>query len=632
MRTRNIAIGVGLGLAVALSMGQGQLGGGGMTRVVVSSDFAGSGLTSNPLDMSTAVTMPGTLETVGDIYSGAGLYSNDGIGIGDSKALDHSLIWGNTEIQEQIISTSLDTQQYSLWVNSAGEYAGNLRVGDFNSGGTFDTTAGARTSIAVNGESWPSKVGGNTLTSIGVRGYANGGGVDLSFWGERGTLKQDGNTILGDASSDSVTLTGTLSANGSSGSDSYVFTIDPVTHLPKWLAAASGGITNSAGANILMKSNGTNAVASLWSDDGTTTAYNTNKFTIASANGNTSVAGTLGATGLLTATAGGTTSADWTTTGAGDLVSGDDLTVADDATISDKLVCVGTADFRSAISNSTGVLSLSDDTTIGASTSSTLTATNGIVGATGNYDGTYAEFSEEFIQRAAMTSGQNTNWYTCFVSGTSSACGSNDPTSPAGRPGVQPYSTGTTTTGRASIGTDVNGLTPADGTYVARLVWRVPTLSTSSEGFAFVTGFGSTNTAVAQANGCFFAYDERNVLGANASNTHSLVATCCKASVCQSKLLDGSTVCDGSFTSVATTLSAGSFIETEVRMTSALAEFYADTGSGMTKRCQVTASANLPTAAVGWLVSVIKSVGTTARTVDLDYAQLRWTLAAVRSP
>jgi hypothetical protein len=35
----------------------------------------------------------------------------------------------------------------------------------------------------------------------------------------------------------------------------------------------SGGITNSAGANVLMKSNGTNAVASLATDDGTTFSY-----------------------------------------------------------------------------------------------------------------------------------------------------------------------------------------------------------------------------------------------------------------------------------------------------------------------------------------------------------------------
>jgi hypothetical protein len=66
MRTRNIAIGGGfiVGLAIALSMGQGQLGGGGLPRVITSSDFAGSGTTSNPLDMSTAVTLPGSLAVV----------------------------------------------------------------------------------------------------------------------------------------------------------------------------------------------------------------------------------------------------------------------------------------------------------------------------------------------------------------------------------------------------------------------------------------------------------------------------------------------------------------------------------------------------------------------------------------
>jgi hypothetical protein len=76
MRTRNIAIGVGLGLAVALSMGQGQLGGGGLSRIVTSSDFAGSGTTGNPLDVSSAVTLPGTLDV-----AGAATFSNGPAGI-----------------------------------------------------------------------------------------------------------------------------------------------------------------------------------------------------------------------------------------------------------------------------------------------------------------------------------------------------------------------------------------------------------------------------------------------------------------------------------------------------------------------------------------------------------------------
>ena len=49
-----------------------------------------------------------------------------------------------------------------------------------------------------------------------------------------------------------------------------------------WTAVTSGGggVTNSAGNNVVTKSNGTNLVASLWTDDGSTTAYNTTAMTL----------------------------------------------------------------------------------------------------------------------------------------------------------------------------------------------------------------------------------------------------------------------------------------------------------------------------------------------------------------
>jgi hypothetical protein len=269
--------------------------------------------------------------------------------------------------------------------------------------------------------------------------------------------------------------------------------------------------------------------------------------------------------------------------------------------------------------------------TIGADAASAISFTNGPSGVN-LYGGTYHEESDEFMWRGPLSSGSQIGWYSCATGGTGAACGTADQASVSGRPGMQRLTAGTTTTGRSLLSTSIASITPTDGTYVNHVIWKIPTLSSATDGFAFQTGFNSSASAILPPSGCTLTYDERNVLGANGSNTHKLVASCCKATVCQHKLLDGSTVCDGSFTSVDTTVAADTWIETEVRMGPSAVEFWADTGSGLTKRCQITTAADIPTAAVAWDIFLLKSVGTTARTADLDYAQIRWTLNSVRSP
>lgn len=57
------------------------------------------------------------------------------------------------------------------------------------------------------------------------------------------------------------------------------------------------GITNAASADVVLKSDGTNAVASLLTDDGTTLSYASGKFAVAAASGDTEIGGTLTAKG-----------------------------------------------------------------------------------------------------------------------------------------------------------------------------------------------------------------------------------------------------------------------------------------------------------------------------------------------
>lgn len=75
----------------------------------------------------------------------------------------------------------------------------------------------------------------------------------------------------------------------------YTCTAAPNTWTADSSGGGGGGITNSAGNNIVPKSDGTNIVASSIGDNGTTVTVNTNKFTVTEANGNTFLAGILSA-------------------------------------------------------------------------------------------------------------------------------------------------------------------------------------------------------------------------------------------------------------------------------------------------------------------------------------------------
>lgn len=233
--------------------------------------------------------------------------------------------------------TGVNPQFYMLRGRGTGASSSAVQSGDALGTITFAGLSSATGTLASSfisasaTENWGAGAGGsrltfttdlNTTTTRLVKfAIENDGGITLTNSASAAVSAASSLTLRYQTSGDKLQL----SANTGAYVDvltSSTAGVGVANTIPKWTAASALGI-------------------SLLTDNATTLAYNTNKFTVASSTGNTVVAGTLDVTGLVTATAGGTTPANWTTTGTGDLVSADDLTVADDATITDALLVQG---------------------------------------------------------------------------------------------------------------------------------------------------------------------------------------------------------------------------------------------------------------------------------------------------
>ena len=139
---------------------------------------------------------------------------------------------------------------------------------------------GNLTTTAVNGT-------GNIVATTGASGLQHSGSFSGSFFG-------NGSGITGVISASYAPFSSTASYVGSSafsltnGKGVQRFTYDGGTAVT---ASVSGSDTLTA--NTLPKWTGTAFNNSLVTDDGTTFAINTNKFTVVEASGNTTIAGTL---------------------------------------------------------------------------------------------------------------------------------------------------------------------------------------------------------------------------------------------------------------------------------------------------------------------------------------------------
>lgn len=168
--------------------------------------------------------------------------------------------------------------------------------------------------------------------------------------------------------------------------------------------------------------------------------------------------------------------------------------------------------------------------------------------------------------------------------------------------GIVQSSTGTTATGRAGVGGYAAAMYFGDGATVWEARVRVPTLSTGTERYQLVVGFMDTMTAANQVDGAFFAYDEGGVgNGLGASANWRAVTT-------------SNSTRSNADTTIAVAAATWYRLRIEVNAGGTEAKFY------INGTLRATLTTNIPTARTfGFGHLIIKSVGTTARTFDVDY-------------
>lgn len=184
----------------------------------------------------------------------------------------------------------------------------------------------------------------------------------------------------------------------------------------------------------------------------------------------------------------------------------------------------------------------------------------------------------------------------------------------ANRPGVVAVSTGTNAAGY--VGTFAgSGLKLTGGAWVYEIAVRVPTLSTSGERFVFKCGLLNTISAIDELDAVSFIYDEGGVsTGSSASANWQLCAA-------------NASTRTYATTSIAVAANTWTKLRIEVNAAGTSAQFYVDdvsAGSPITT--------NLPGSTRNISIStfIMKNVGTTARTVDLDYVYGDLTFTSTR--
>jgi SO2946-like, C-terminal domain len=191
--------------------------------------------------------------------------------------------------------------------------------------------------------------------------------------------------------------------------------------------------------------------------------------------------------------------------------------------------------------------------------------------------------------------------FSFLVGGTSSGVFAST-TGEVGHPGVVTMSTSTSATGRASLRTDHQAilLDPASDLTVAEWVLKIPTLSTGSERYQLRAGFLDVESG-APTDGVYFEYDD---------------------SVGAFWRIGARSGSSGTPSNTATTVAINTWYTLRVELTGVTSAEFLINGISVG-----TVSTNIPTGTgheLGLSMHIVKSVGTTARTVLVDKGSVQF--------
>lgn len=224
-----------------------------------------------------------------------------------------------------------------------------------------------------------------------------------------------------------------------------------------------------------------------------------------------------------------------------------------------------------------------------------------------------AEYFDDFMSQTGANAYSNGFFTQTISSGALTFDGVPD----VNRPGIMKLSTASSATGRAGLFTNGNNVVTlfnTGGRIVFEIDVRIPTLSTSGERFSFYFGELTSLASPTQSAGVWFTYDEGGVATGSAASANWQVATAVGSS--------------RTYTTTGVAVTAGQWYKLKAIVNAAGTSvgFYID---GTLVR---TETATLPTSSTNLVLgmSLTKSVGTTARTAEIDFFHYKQKFTTLR--
>lgn len=187
----------------------------------------------------------------------------------------------------------------------------------------------------------------------------------------------------------------------------------------------------------------------------------------------------------------------------------------------------------------------------------------------------------------------------------------------ANHPGIARSTTAASATGRAAVASSVSAIRLGGGEWEFEALVKITALSNATERFQFIIGFLDTLTAANQVDAVAFVYDEGGVSTGSTAAAYWQTLTASNSTRTFNTGLSQQAV------------GAATWVKLKIVVNAAgtSAAFY------INDTLVATHTATIPIAAgrelgFGWLL--IKSAGTTARTIDVDYLEVSGNFTTVR--